>query len=335
MKLSLLNKTALISIGLATLVGGPPAQAAGGVQPGLGGYYELAGDLFEQGGKTGEATLDNGVSVSARIEMEDRQPGDRIDEIWAYFKNGGGRSGGNSATGELGHFAPSEAEMLGVNSSESRFGNGPGSFADGVFQTKKALRDSPGDATTIIYFSPTFGGFSFAVSYAPERQGEDADGTFPGPGGMSFSNDAGQAPNLIPNAVEFARDIGNPGLASGMNARLDLTYEGFTLGGAMGYRSNDTAFEEGADLMIFGLGATYNWNPWTIGLSWSHGSYEHDVGSSEDSDLDIIQFTGRYHLGSGISLDAVVGINNLDTPSGSPRSDDTAWQGGMGFYIGF
>jgi hypothetical protein len=336
MKLSLLSKTALISIGLATLAGGTPAGAAEGVRPGLGGYYGVADLLFEQSGEAREATLDNGVSVGARIEMEDRRSGGRIDEIWAYFKRGWDRtrSGGSSTTEEPGHLASSEADIFGVDSPDFAFGNGHGGIADGVLQTNTASRDSRGDATKIIYFSPTFGGFSFAVSAAPERREEDDAGSSSGSGGLSFSNETGQAPNLISNAVEFARDFGGPTMTSGMNAQLDLTYEGFTLGGAMGYRSNDTAFKEDADLMIFGLGATYNWSPWTVGLSWSHGNYEY-ASSRDDGDLDIVQFTGRYDLGSGISLDAAVGVNNLDRPSGSPRSDDTAWQAGMGFYIGF
>jgi hypothetical protein len=38
----------------------------------------------------------------------------------------------------------------------------------------------------------------------------------------------------------------------------------------------------------------------------------------------------------GISLDAIVGVNNLDAARGPPPgSDYTAWQAGMGFYIGF
>jgi hypothetical protein len=374
MKLSLLSTTALISIGLATVAGGPLAQAAGAVQPGLGGYYELAGDLFEQGDKAGEhdrnpafaekvdapfedeAVLENGLAVGARIEMEGRRSADATDEAGGYFNGGRGqvRSGDDDA-GRPGYFVPSASNIFGVNSLDFGPGNDPGSFANGAFQTDTTLLDMPTNATKIIYFSPAFGGFSFAVSSALDRSDEDSNSYSSRPGGTTFSNGAGQTQSTVSAAVEFDRNFGDLRLASGLgfagsqwenpvprqaetswgvNGHLDLTYEGFTLGGSMAYRSNYTTFGGGSDFTVYGVGATYNWDLWTLGLAWSHGNYQY-ISSNEGDDLDIVQFTGRYDLGPGLSLDAMVGINNLDTASGSPRSDGTAWQGGMGFYIGF
>jgi hypothetical protein len=377
MKLTLLSTTALISAGLASLAGPSPTQAAEGVQLGLGGYYgAAAGVLFEQSGEAGEhtrnlvfrqdvevhfkgeATLDNGLTVGARIEMEGQQSDDQIDEVWAYFKGGWGQlrfGDDDDATEQLGYLIPSASNIFGVDSPYIEFGNDHGGFTNGIFQTNSTLLDISGDATKIIYFSPTFGGFNFAVSYAPDRRGEDSYSYYSGPGGTTFSNDTGQAQNVVSAAVEFDRHFGDLGLASGvgfaegqwenpipdqdkltwgMNAHLDLNYEGFTFGGSMAYRSNYTTFGGGSDFTVYGVGATYNWDLWTLGLAWSHGNYEY-TSNNDDDDLDIVQFTGRYDLGSGISLDAMVGVNNLDTPSGSPRSDYTAWEGGMGFYIGF
>lgn len=156
-------------------------------------------------------------------------------------------------------------------------------------------------------------------------------------------------------ALEFDQDFNRLGLASGvgfaegqwespmsnqskttwgMNAHLDLSYAGFTLGGSMALQNNYTTVGPGSDFLLYGVGATYNWDLWTVGLAWSHGDYEY-ASKTDDDDLDIVEFTGRYDLGPGISLDAMVGVNNFDTPGGSPRSDYTAWQAGMGFYIGF
>jgi hypothetical protein len=52
-----------------------------------------------------------------------------------------------------------------------------------------------------------------------------------------------------------------------MNAHLDLTYSGFTLGGSMAYQSNYTTNGAGSDFLLYGIGATYNWDLWTVGLA--------------------------------------------------------------------
>jgi outer membrane protein OmpU len=225
----------------------------------------------------------------------------------------------------------------------------------GYYASAADLRpDAKGEATKIIYFSPTFGGFNFVVSSAANREGEDSHRYWSEPVGATFSNDLGQVQDAVSVALEFDGDLTGLSLTSGVGfgkgqeenpidqaetswgakTHLDLNYAGFTLGGSMAYLSNDTIDGAGSGVLIYGLGATYNWELWTVGLSWSRGAYEY-TSSKNDDDLDIVQFTGRYDLGSGISLDAMVGVNNPDTPSGSSRSDDTAWQAGMGFYIGF
>ncbi|QEX19910.1 hypothetical protein FRZ44_52250 [Hypericibacter terrae] len=381
MKLTLLSTTALISAGLAGFAASSRALADEGVQLGIGGYYaSAAGLILEQTDKDGSAghntrdvvfrqdvevyfqgmtTLDNGVTVGAVIQMEGQQSDDQIDEVYAYFQGGWGQirfGSDDDATEQLGYLIPSASNIFGVDSPDFEFGNDHGNgFSNGNFQTNDTLLDISGDATKIIYFSPSFGGFNFAVSYAPDRRGEDSYSYWSGPGGTTLSNNTGQVQDVFSIALEFDQDFNGLGLASGvgfaegqwenpmprqgkttwgMNAHLDLSYSGFTLGGSMAFQNNYTTLGAGADFLIYGVGATYSWDLWTVGLAWSHGDYEYASRTDED-DLDIIEFTGRYDLGSGISLDAMVGVNNLDTPASSPRSDYTAWQAGMGFYIGF
>jgi hypothetical protein len=76
-----------------------------------------------------------------------------------------------------------------------------------------------------------------------------------------------------------------------------------------------------------------------VGLAWSHGVYETNEGSSDDDTLDVVQITGRYDLGPGISLDAMIGYNKYDSNfSGATTnfsSSNQTWEAGVGFYIGF
>jgi hypothetical protein len=375
----LCSTTAIVAVGFASA----PAAAEQGVRLTLGGYYgAAAGILFSQddgdgdpGQHTrnvvfrqdvevhfkGETTLDNGLTVGAVIELEGQQSDDQIDEVWAYFKGGWGQirfGDDDDATEQLQYLIPSASNIFGVDTPYFEFANSHGGFTNGVFQTNSTLASMSGDATKIIYFSPTFAGFNFAVSFAPDRRGEDTFSYYSGPGGTTFSNDTGQIQNVFAAAVNYEHDFNGvtvmPGIgfAEGQwelkgppafgsvdttwtfTGHLDVSYSGFTIGASGLYRVNWQS-ASGADYWVAGIGATYNWDAWTVGLAWSRGNYEYaDSGSSADV-IDIIQLTGRYDLGPGISLEAMTGYNGMNAGNHTGHRDDHTWEAGVGFFIGF
>jgi hypothetical protein len=377
MKHVLLGTTALVAAGLVA----SNAHAAQGVQLGLGGYYVAAAGLVisqddnngDAGHNTrdivfrqdvevyfkGETTLDNGLTVGATIQLEGQQSNDQIDEVWAYFKGGWGQvrfGDDDDASEQLHYLIPGASNAFGVDTPYFEFSNS----GQITFQTNSTVVDLSGDATKIIYFSPTFAGFSFAVSFAPDRRGEDQYSGFVtanNPSGTSRSNNNAQLQNVFSAALNFDHDFNGVSLAAGVgfaegqyentgtNANADtewgvdghliVSFSGFTIGGAgryvENYNNNITVGISGQDLWVAGVGGTYNWDAWTVGLAWSHGEY--DISSSSDTDIvDIVQVSGRYDLGPGISLDAMVGLNNANNDNGN---DDTTWETGVGFYIGF
>jgi outer membrane protein OmpU len=377
MKNILLGTTALVAAGLAA----SNAHAAQGIQLGLGGYYAAAaGVLFDQDNNTndpgqhtrnivfrqdvevhfkGETTLDNGLTVGAQIQLEGQQSDDQIDEVWAYFKGGWGQirfGDDDDATEQLHYLIPNASNLFGVDTPYFEFANNHAGFTNGVFQTNSTVLDISSDATKIIYFSPTFAGFSFAASFAPDRRGEDTYSYWSGPGGTTNSNNSGQIQNVFAAALNFDHDFNGVSLATGVgfaegqfestggthnvtttwgvDGHVIVSFSGFTVGTSGQYRDNwDSA--SGADLWVAGVGGTYNWDAWTVGLSWSHGDYEYaDTGSSSDT-IDIVQLTGRYDLGPGISLDSMVGYNVMQAGDNTGHRDDHTWEAGVGFFIGF
>src|SRR5262245_24630953 len=185
MKRILLGSTALVAAGV--IAGG--AQAAeGGVKLGVGGYFNSAfGYVSERDCKgcagyqhnstalnqdneihfKGETTLDNGLTVGAHIELEGFTSTDQIDERWVYFKGGWGelRYGDEDDARKLKSYAaPTPTpNTFGVNSPFFTFNN-PGSE---VASTVSTFRNLDNDAAKLIYFTPSFGGFQLAFSYAP------------------------------------------------------------------------------------------------------------------------------------------------------------------------
>jgi hypothetical protein len=257
------------------------------------------------------------------------------------------------------YLIPSASNIFGVDTPSFEFANDHAGFTNGVFQTNTTLLRLSGDATKVIYFSPTFAGFSFAASYAPDRRGEDTYSYGSPPGGTTFSNNGGQIQDVFAAALNFEHDFngvnfatgigfaegqwevkGAPGslgsvdTAWGLDGHLFVTFSGFTIG-ATGLYFQNWQSASGADYWVSGIGATYNWDAWTVGLAWSHGNYEY-AGSGDSADkIDIVAFTGRYDLAPGISLDAMTGYNGMNAGGNTGHQDDNTWEAGIGFYLGF
>jgi len=72
---------------------------------------------------------------------------------------------------------------------------------------------------------------------------------------------------------------------------------------------------------------------WTVGLAYSHGSYQ--VLSDSDIDtLDIVALTARYDLAPGIDLEGMAEYHQYINDANS-TGDDHDWELGVGFNIGF
>jgi hypothetical protein len=309
----------------------------------------------------GETVLDNGLTVGARIELEGQQSGDQIDEVWAYFKGGWGQirfGDDDDAYEQLSYLIPSASKIFGVDTPNFEFANNL--VGGNVAQTNSTVHRLSGDATKVIYFTPNFGGFTFAASWAPDRRGEDtysgftgATGGFGG-GGTTGNNNAGQVDDVFAGALNFTHDFNGVNLVLGIGgghanyeapvagqdddlwvgrAHVVLGFAGFTIGSAASYESNWRADSSEPNRWVVGVGGTYNWDAWTVGLAWSHGEY--DVTSNSDTDtLDIVEATARYDLGPGISLEGMLGYNAYNNDNLS-TSDNRTVEAGVGFYIGF
>lgn len=372
MKHVLLGSTALVAGGL--IASGAMAQDA--VQLGITGFYQAAmgGIPFEDGeiehevrnystetnGEIrfhGEATLDNGLTVGARIELEAFNSGDQIDQAYAFISGGFGevRLGDQlEALAQMCYLAPQAGSLFGADSPNFNFSN---AGVLGYGATNGTCYGLSAESSSILYFSPNFGGFSFAASFAPEASDSQGGGvanlgaaqTFGGPGGpllgqpsTEFDNNPGQLDNIWSIAANFSQDFNGFSLVAGgaasfatresssintqdYNAYLNVGFGGWTIGGAFEYRDDISGTINGIDNWVGAVGTTYNWDAWTVGLTWSHGEYE-VTGSSDGDKYDIIQLTGAYALGPGVSLEGMVGYNDY-------RDDGTNFPGvGDGDY---
>jgi hypothetical protein len=392
MKHVLYGTTALVAAGVLA----SPAFAADGVKLGVGGYYlgaigGVIGEDFDGGSGVdeddirnyvfkqdieihfkGEAVLDNGLTVGARVELEgqsasdndganqgkpfdgtDRR-GDQIDAAFAYLRGGFGelRFGDTSEAGaQMCYLVPSAAGMFGADSPFFNFSNNGRTGFSGTNGTCYGLEGAVGNAsdksTKILWFSPNWAGFSLAASFTPEQTEDSRNTTFGV--GTRFDNNFSQVQNAFSVAGQFAHDFNGFNLVVGgagswgdwertghdgdnpawYNAYLQVAFSGFTVGGAFSYTDNYADYTD-ADYWVYGVGVTYNFDAWTVGVAWTHGTYElidntfysSTLEHRGDDELDIIQATASYALGPGITIDAMAGWNDYDDGTTSHNNDD-------------
>jgi hypothetical protein len=236
------------------------------------------------------------------------------------------------------------AYLFGVNSPSFTF------LSLGLGQAVSTNSTTPfdNDSAKLIYFTPTFGGFQLALSYAPDAT-QDRGGF-----GTGGSNDPGQAANLWSVGGSWSGEFGGftVGVGGGYSIASSETggpdpsigalgvnagFAGFSVGGSIAIASdtdeigyNGYAVNEAT---VFDLGVTYGFESATVGIGWSRGDYE-DSLDGEDDTLDYVNLGGSYTLGPGVLLAAFIGLFSYE--DGGPTSNDNGgWQTGVGASLDF
>lgn len=326
--------------GLELSVGGRYLATAGGTigeEADFGPAEEDTRDVvFKQDVEVyflGETTLDNGLTVGARIELEGQtSANDQIDSVYAYFSGGFGeiRFGDTfEALSQLCFTVPSASDMFGADSPMFSFSNAGIRGYGGTNGTCYGIDDK---STKIVYFSPNFSGFQFAVSFAPDDTEDTRNTVEDEDAGTRFDNDVNQLSETLSIAATYTREFNGIALAVGggasfsfdretpfasaddrgeYNAYARIGYAGFTFGGAYSFRDNVSNFSD-LDSEVYGVGLTYDWSRYSVGLGWTHGRYELSPFSGIQDTHDVIALTGSMLLAPGVSIDGVLGYSDYD-----------------------
>jgi predicted porin len=384
MKKVLLGTSALLGAGLVA----GPACAADGIKLSVGGYFRTAymvnfddDDEGEPGNETntdgffsdseiyfrGSTTLDNGLEVGARVELEGETDSDQIDEAWVFFSGGFGEVHIGSEDNAL---ANDCIMPPGGTANFSAFS--PNQWGANTFTTNSVCAgvDDRGDAQKIYYVTPNFGGFHVALSYTPNG-GDERHTDVAGPHvGMPFNNDGESRHNLSLYATYQYEGEGwgiTAGAGAGFEghveqqgagadrkesdyyqAGLNLSFGNLAFG-VVGEYFNDINSREafGTDPAIdrdgwaVGAGIAYSMDPFTIGAQYSHGENtleRSEGGDDSEATLDRIVLTGVYALGPGINIDAELGYSWLDTEGedfGEENDNYESFEIGIGTAFSF
>lgn len=299
----------------------------------------------------GETTLDNGLTVGARVELEGETNSDQIDEAFVYFSGGFGevRIGSDDEAlanacilppGGTANFSAFSPDQIGANVDVFA-----PSFPALTSNAACIGVDDRADAQKILYFTPTFGGFQLALSYTPSggderhidgvgphigmpvnadeesRHNVSAYGTYTFNGdGWGLTAGAGGA---FEGHVEKTDDGPNRDEQQFYQGAINLTFGNFGVGGVFEYFNNLVSFDGGddTDVWVAGGGVSYTVDVWTFGGQYSHQKAETDLdgGGNAEFTWDRAVLIANYALGPGINLDGEIGYNWIDT---DPEDDD-------------
>jgi outer membrane protein OmpU len=366
MKRFLLGGTAFAAA--SVIVAGAKA-AEGGVKLGIGGQvdaadqfaskdsgqddfgYQPRSDTFKVSDEihlNGEATLDNGLTMGAHVGLTGAD--DQIDKRWIYLQGGWGelRLGDEDDARKLKSYAAPTppANRFGGTSPFITFGNSsPGQ----VVTTVSTLRSASNKSAKLIYFTPSFGGFQIAISYAP---GGQEDRTWVG---TANTNTCPQIQDALSVGADYSGRFygvtvavgggyteGQPecnGIGEGDKpqvwaAGLNISYAGLAIGGSIMFADKilgDPTSGRAVDNNIeFDLGAAYVRDVITVEIGWNHGTY--DRGGLGTDTLDQARVGASYALGPGISIDAKAGYIHYGCDT---CNDNKGWQTSMGLAIVF
>ena len=346
---------------VAMIFSGP--AAAGALELGVGGFTEqwvghadndrLDGeaDVDLQSDTeihfTGSSDLDNGLTVRARIEIEQATGGDaRFDEASVGVESGFGAiyfGQDDNASEKLAHAAP-----------EVGIGNQDGDFANWVLQPDEVYSFGAtystvdGDAEKITYFTPSFRGFQAGVSYTPNIDETTVAGTTIASEGndavtVALSYDG----NL--NGIDLGADVAyfrpedlSAGLASENNkleiyrAGATLGYRNFTIGASIAEIEEDelAGATTSMDGRVWDIGVAYETGPIAFSLNYFETKHKADLANSRKDEVRSVMASASYSIAPGIAAKATVQHAEFEDEGGDATSND-GWAVVSGLAINF
>ena len=337
MKKVLFATTALVGTGLVAA----QAQAADPIKLSVGGYMEQwvgfadndninntvdYADFDTQSDTEiffkGSTKLDNGLTVSVRMDLEADHPAGGMDDSYMSI---GSDSYGTLIIGQTKHAAytiQNSAPDVGIGFADGDMNNWvvqPGGFAGRNDSFSKPAVAGADDGNKIVYLSPSFFGLTLGGSYAPET----ADGnTIPDrrtttegaswSAGAVYANEfEGVGFSINGGVARQGDDTITIGSATLYEAGAKLTYGGFTLsGGYLRTKQSDAQQTSSAvgrvslDGYGYDVGLAYATGPYKVSISYGHQQEEGLINDADSDEVDAWMLSGAYNMGPGIDLKA-------------------------------
>ncbi len=292
---------------------------------GCGDYNEINFGSDSEVHFRGETTLDNGLKVSFRAELELEQDDDAwgspsddtIDEVYVQFDGGFGRVQFGQNDGAMDQMAV-VAPLIFMEHGHSDPDLDPFApiFGGNPIDT---VGDFSGDDIKITYFTPEMNGFQLGLSFTPNpcKNAQGYAGCVYSDFGRNYwevSAAFQQEFNNVTLSLSGGYGQGEAGSLSEnpheWTAGANISVGGFTVGGS--YKDSTTSGFSQQDGDEWDLGVSYETGPWAFMLSYGTAGYDAHFGGGTFARLDADAILGgvTYMYGPGMQIG--FGVTNLD-----------------------
>ncbi|MEM9726745.1 MAG: porin, partial [Pseudomonadota bacterium] len=271
----------------------------------------------------GKGTLDNGIGIEVRVELESFSTGDQIDEVFVKVK---------SSLGTI-LIGANDTALDAVAGSIGRTGGGiAGGAWDRDFTTVPGATGhhlgDEGDDVAIHYYSPNISGFEFGVSWAPSTSSDDGD--------VDTKRDVTNSNDAISIGAAYAGSFGDVDFSIGggyytesdddgddevqsYGGGVEFGIDGFIIGGAIVLRDREVGLRE-EELIQYGAGVEYETGPWVFGVSALYQELEDGDAVNQSVEGLVINAAVGYELGDGVDLGFGVDYGQIEL-DGAPDYD--------------
>lgn len=301
----------------------------------------------------GDTRLDNGLSLGLKAELEAggdaTQTTDTIDKAFVWIEGGFGKLelGTDYNAASLLHVAAPEAAGL---------WNGPpvGLMANAMVLRPTAVStmysgnqtelDHDDNADKVLYFTPSLGGLSAALSYTPAAFSEDVRSTSRASevyaAGLSYAGTIGEvALNLSAGYLTGSlSSTDSRATVKAVSAGAQLTYDGISIGVSLGddrhsYGSvRPTTDDSGRS---WDAGIMIERGPISASLDYYHSAVHGLTSDPRDDRIEVWQVSAKYTLGPGVALLGAFGHIAYEDESGAraATNDGYCLMTGLGLWF--
>ncbi|NKD77720.1 porin [Haematospirillum sp. H1815] len=311
-------------------------------------------------------TLDNGLTVSVKYELEAGGTGEGQKSVDNYSISLGGSFGtviagtGDLALAMIANRSPHMGDrLLGAGLADGDLATGvwvlkPESVSGGI----ATLVNSHNDNESISYVSPSVAGFTFGASYVP-------DGTEKDDAGKKLKHNPTQ-PNGTNTMEMYGAGIGYENNFGGLDLKADIgwatadsdavdshneyqaglqmSYSGVIVGG--GYRliegKKADKTKDNVHATSWEAGVGYNNGPYGVAIAYANtrvddgDGYDATTKTNDVNNTRTVQLTSEYKMGPGVMLVGGVGHVKFEKKGSTVAIDkNSGWVAATGLSLAF
>jgi len=377
MKKILYGTSALVAAGLLS---SSPVLAADPINLGLGGNFAFAfgwvnedsgigqpglndrDHAFAQSSEvhfSGSTTLDNGVKVTAVIELEGESAGDNIDENFIRFSSDawgsielGGRDGAASKMLTLGPLVDFNHIVGAAEFTYINFGS------NDIFFIAPAGRGS--DSYKVTYYTPDISGFQLGISYEPEPgldNGAQSNAVAPDTTtaavdgatgetvelGIRYKNTFGDVAFQVSGLYANGSQDGTAGAAdflddnTSWNIGVNFSFGAIAIGGAYDSKetnSSDRDVRE-VDNNSYRLAATYKTGAWVLGVGYASREQGDETVVGGADEATVWGLTAKRSLGAGVTVSMGLRVWDISDDDNAAAAENEATNVFVATRVGF